>query len=540
MNTKEPASGSLNSTPSKPGGGHGPVIAGFAALALFVGVAIRILGAPAPEPAPAPAAPVSENAKQVAEKPEPAAPKQDDAPGRVRFESEPSGASLFVNGRLVGATPLTLEGLAPGAYGVRMERAGHEPLHLKMVVADKPLQFREKLAPMATGVLVVDVKPRGAEVLVDGELVGVTPLTLDKAPIGQHELLVRKTNCGPFSQRVDLHAGEKLEFKDFGLEDKVLKMLTGLVENEKQRVGHYIDLAHYYFITDDLDRSIETYMKAEDIADLPLDLPEAMDAEERALEQRLRNEDRGRLRKEIEKHKSPQYFALEKVSAFREKFERAEMDIKDRNITSWAWVEANGKDFMRNGDYVRAEQLFKAHLEKTPKSPGLIPCLQELLKSRIALRNMSGAKETLEKIMEAAGTRTDVLFAAGTALSSAKDRVRPGDRTLLLDLAQQALQKAYDNAAAEPVKAECAFEIGNVQLAGHHAETAVGWFEKSIVDKLTDEVREDRECCLAEALLESGKLDDAEARLQKLTKSERVITREKAKAALVRIKSMRE
>jgi tetratricopeptide (TPR) repeat protein len=479
--------------------------------------------------------------RQAVVKPgENAPPPRDDAPGRVRFESEPSGASLFVNGRLVGATPLTLEGLSPGAYGVRLERAGHDPLNLKMVVADKPLQFREKLAPMATGVLVVDVKPRGAEVLLDGELVGVTPVTLEKAPAGQHELLIRKTNFGPFSQRVDMHAGERLEFKGFGLEDKVLKMLIGLTENEKQRVGHYIDLAHYYFITDDLDRSVETYMKAEDIADLPLDLPEAMEPEERALEQRLRNEDRGRLRKEIEKHKSPQYFALEKVSLFREKFERAQMDIKDRNITSWSWVEGNGKEFMRNGDYVRAEQLFKAHLEKAPKSPGLIPCLQELLKSRIALRNMIGVKETLERLFETAGTRVDIMLAAGTALSSAKDRVRPGDRTMLLELAQKALQRAFDSAAAAPLKAECAFEMGNVLLALHHADTAVGWYEKSLSERLTDEIREDREYCLSEALLEAGKLDDAEARLQKLTKSERVITREKAKAALVRIKSMRE
>lgn len=518
------------------GGGLGLLIGGLLVLGLLIGLGLHLLS---PEPQPAtpdggnPVAPVATEGKTGAE-------PEDSGAGRVRFETDPPGASLFINGRLVGATPLTLEGLAPGAYGVRLEMDGRQPRTMRMMVTDKAQTFTEAMNPVSTGVLVVDVTPRGAEVLLDGELMGLTPLTMNHAPVGIHELLVRKTNCAPFSQRIDLKAGDKLEFKDFALEDKVLKMLQGLVANEKARVGHYIDLAHYYFIVDDMDNSIATYLKAQDLADLPLELPENMDPDERALEQRLRNEDRSRLRKEIEKHKSPSYFGVEKTNLFRDKYDKAVAEANDRNVTSWAWVETNGGEYLRNGDYARAERLFAEHLEKNPNSPAAVNCLMNLLKARVGLRNMRGITEVSAKLLELAGKRTDVMFQAGTALSSAKDRMRPGDRQDLLGMAEKMLEKAFEAAPSPATKADAAFELGNVLLAGHRPEGAVVWYEKSLIESLALDVKEDRTYCLAEAMLQAGKVDEAEGRFQELAKSEHVVTREKAKAALIRVKSMKE
>jgi len=467
-------------------------------------------------------------------------PEPENQAGRVRFESEPQGASLYLNGRLVGATPLTVSGLRPGAYGVRLELAGRQPKHLRVNVAGEPLAFREKLAPLATGVLVVDVKPVGAEVLLDGELAGVTPLVLEHAPAGQHELLIRKTNFAPFAERIELGAGEKLEFKEFALEDKVLKMLQGLVANEKQRVAHYIDLAHYYFISDDMERAVDTFVLAQEIAEKPLDLPETLAPEERALEMRLRNEDRSRLKKEIDKHKSPGYFGSARTAAFREQYDRAAMEVKDRNIAVWSWVESTGRDLQRNGDYARADALYTAHLEKVPAGPSRTPCLLEQLKTRLALRNLGSIRETVEQLRTAANGKVEALQATGVLLGSAKDRIRPNDRAALLELTRAVLEQALGLAQSTMVKAEVAFELGHTILAQKNAEAAIPFYELALKAELGDEVREDRTNCLAEALLQAGKLDEAEAYFQKLVKSERVVTREKAKAALVRIKSLHE
>jgi hypothetical protein len=40
-------------------------------------------------------------------------------------ESRPAGASVFLDGRLIGTTPLSLPGVAIGDHAVRIELAGY-------------------------------------------------------------------------------------------------------------------------------------------------------------------------------------------------------------------------------------------------------------------------------------------------------------------------------------------------------------------------------------------------------------------------------
>jgi hypothetical protein len=47
------------------------------------------------------------------------------APGSLGVDSRPSGAKVFVDGKLAGTTPLSLSTLAPGEYAVRLERDGY-------------------------------------------------------------------------------------------------------------------------------------------------------------------------------------------------------------------------------------------------------------------------------------------------------------------------------------------------------------------------------------------------------------------------------
>src|SRR5262245_37985852 len=48
-----------------------------------------------------------------------------DAVGSLLVESDPVGASVFVDGRLAGETPLTLPAIAPGVHRVRIVRLGY-------------------------------------------------------------------------------------------------------------------------------------------------------------------------------------------------------------------------------------------------------------------------------------------------------------------------------------------------------------------------------------------------------------------------------
>jgi hypothetical protein len=42
-------------------------------------------------------------------------------------ESRPTGATVFVDGKRVGTTPLAIPGVAAGAHAVRLEMAGYKP-----------------------------------------------------------------------------------------------------------------------------------------------------------------------------------------------------------------------------------------------------------------------------------------------------------------------------------------------------------------------------------------------------------------------------
>jgi hypothetical protein len=74
---------------------------------------VRLTAAPPARPAPAPPA-------------RPAATPQATT-GTLLVESRPAGATVLVNNRNVGVTPVTVQSLAPGQYIVHLELAGYLP-----------------------------------------------------------------------------------------------------------------------------------------------------------------------------------------------------------------------------------------------------------------------------------------------------------------------------------------------------------------------------------------------------------------------------
>ena len=82
--------------------------------------------APAPAPPPAPPRPGASTS------PRPSTPATFGRPGSAEtgaltVESRPAGATVTINGRASGVTPLTVDALAPGAYQVNILMAGYQP-----------------------------------------------------------------------------------------------------------------------------------------------------------------------------------------------------------------------------------------------------------------------------------------------------------------------------------------------------------------------------------------------------------------------------
>lgn len=108
----------------------------------------------------------------------------------LMIETDPPGATVFVDGRKRGTAPLTVDGLTAGtSYAVRATLAGHKDDDELVTAADGKSAVKLKLASSA-GVVEVDSNPPGAQVLVGGQDSGkLTPTELT-LPSGQAQAVV--------------------------------------------------------------------------------------------------------------------------------------------------------------------------------------------------------------------------------------------------------------------------------------------------------------------------------------------------------------
>lgn len=115
--------------------------------------------------------------------------------GTVTFQSQPRGADVYVDGRLVGSTPTGALTFDEGSYQARFNVSGYEDFVANFSVNRNSDQtVTADLRPL-TGSLQVRANVGGARVFVNGEQVGTIPsgsgrLTIDDLPAGQHELTV--------------------------------------------------------------------------------------------------------------------------------------------------------------------------------------------------------------------------------------------------------------------------------------------------------------------------------------------------------------
>jgi len=129
--------------------------------------------------------------------------------GTLSVVSTPSGAEVYIDGALRGRTPLTLS-LPEGRYGVELRLAGYETYRATVrVERGRETRLVASLRPIRTGELYLEARPEGAEVYVDGRLVGRAPLRLS-LEAGLHEVRVVAPGYGEYRAQVEVRPGESL------------------------------------------------------------------------------------------------------------------------------------------------------------------------------------------------------------------------------------------------------------------------------------------------------------------------------------------
>ncbi len=143
----------------------------------------------------------------------------------LMVQSEPQGASVFLDGDFKGKTPLNLGGLYSGEHRLRVEKEGCGIVE-KTVVLDVN-QVRTLVSVKMrkiTGFLLMVCSPGGARVYVDGEEKGEVKDSLSVGNLieGEHQLQVVKSGYKVAEERFKITAG-KTTIVDINLRETVKK-----------------------------------------------------------------------------------------------------------------------------------------------------------------------------------------------------------------------------------------------------------------------------------------------------------------------------
>lgn len=128
--------------------------------------------------------------------------------GWIILESEPSGASVYINDEFVGNTPLSNYKQAYGTYQYRLESPNYHPATGTIELNAGKFEQKVVLKP-AFGSISVKSSIAGAKIVLDGKQTGKqTPATLTEIPSGTHTITLQMDKYAPRQQEVIVEDGQ--------------------------------------------------------------------------------------------------------------------------------------------------------------------------------------------------------------------------------------------------------------------------------------------------------------------------------------------
>lgn len=130
--------------------------------------------------------------------------------GYLSVETNPSGATVYIDGQSYGTAPIYVS-LAAGSYSVRITKSGYDTYSTTVRISDG--QHKDLYATLSKkvtdGYLYVESSPSGASVRVDGYYAGTTPIGLSLGT-GSHSVTISKSGYEDYYTSVKItEGGEK-------------------------------------------------------------------------------------------------------------------------------------------------------------------------------------------------------------------------------------------------------------------------------------------------------------------------------------------
>lgn len=431
---------------------------------------------------------------------------------RLLIESSPPGASVFLDGSFQGLAPCEVPTF-PGRHAMRLEMAGFKTSARSVEVGSGPNLLRFELTPEETGCVRISSKPSGAEVFLDGQFAGVTPLKLDGVPAGDHVLRVEKANYSPSTLTAFVESGQTLDIS-CQLEDRMLEYLKNAVEEFPEEIYRYMELGHYYFLAGEPELAAETYGKG-----LALAQDEGADRTQRE-----------KLERQIRKDMSQGGAIGER---FKSRMERVMRELSVQRLPKRAAkVLQEAREKERDGRPEVAADLLEQALKELPEN---LVLREELARLRIVCGQLQPATAALREFFRRSPTDSIARKRLAEEAFNAAGRYEEDSRRELFRLLAEELARTRGNWPPDELASmwEILYrlEVG----ASRMREAAAALASAAGLQK--DPLKRSRmELELARLYASLGRYDESRAVLQRLaTTASEPSTREEARAELAKL-----
>ena len=129
--------------------------------------------------------------------------------GTLHLLVTPTLSTVYFDGTDAGTVPpngiLIIRNVIPGNHAIQVSREGYTTQTMEIFVEKNELKKVPVTLQIAdSGPLTVSSDPPGAQVYLDGEMIGMTPLTVADVSPGEHTLLITLDGYTDFSQVVTI------------------------------------------------------------------------------------------------------------------------------------------------------------------------------------------------------------------------------------------------------------------------------------------------------------------------------------------------
>jgi len=135
--------------------------------------------------------------------------------GSIAITSIPSGAEVYIDGQQTGIAPAIFPEILPGNHQVTLSSKGYDDWsHIVSVGSGRMSAINAELVATkeVTGSLAVITDPPGAEIFVDGDFKGVSPVTIPGLSAGTHMVLLTLKEYANTTTNISITAGKTQKY----------------------------------------------------------------------------------------------------------------------------------------------------------------------------------------------------------------------------------------------------------------------------------------------------------------------------------------